>query len=180
MRRFFKIFLTFAKIGVFTFGGGYSMLPIMQRDLVERKAWLSTEELKDYFSVSHCLPGIITVNNAVFIGHKQGGRIGGIAAALGVIFPSIAVILIVAAFLTRYSNIPAVRYAFSGIRVCVLVLIVNAIVKMWKDAMVDLGSLAVFFMVFAVSVFTNFSVAILIVTAAAAGIGIKAVRRLHK
>ena len=156
------------------------MLPLLQRDLVEKKNWLSADELTDFFSVSHCLPGIITVNNAIFIGHKHGGRAGGVAAALGVVFPSVTVILIVAAFLTRFSDIPAVQHAFSGIRVCVCVLLINAVLRMWSNAMVDRWALVIFMVIFTVSVFTSFPVAILIVAAAATGIGIKAVRRRLK
>ena len=180
MRQLIKIFLTFARIGVFTFGGGYSMLPMFQRDLVEKNEWLTEAEMTDYFSVSQCLPGIIAVNTSVFIGHKQGGRAGGIAAALGVISPSIIIILIIAAFITRFSDIPVVQHAFAGIRVCVTVLIINTIIKLWKSAIVDKAALAIFAVVFAVSVFTSFPVVILVVAAGSVGIGVKALRRHAK
>ena len=180
MRLLIKIFLTFARIGVFTFGGGYSMLPMFQRDLVEKNGWLTEAELTDYFSVSQCLPGIIAVNTSVFIGHKRGGRAGGVAAALGVIFPSIAIILIIAAFITRFSDIPAVQHAFSGIRVCVTVLIINTIIKLWKSAIVDKAALIIFAVVFSVSVFTSFPVVLLVVAAGSVGIGVKALRRHAK
>ena len=177
MRQFIKIFLTFARIGAFTFGGGYSMLPMFQRDLVEKNGWLTETEMTDFFSVSQCLPGIIAVNTSVFVGHKQAGRAGGIAAALGIITPSIAIIMIIAAFITRFSDIPAVQNAFAGIRACVCVLIINTIIKLWKSAIVDKISLLIFAVVFAVSFFTSLPVAVLVVAAGAVGIGIKALRR---
>ena len=177
MRKFIKIFLIFARIGAFTFGGGYSMLPMFQRDLVEKNGWLTESEMTDYFSVGQCLPGIIAVNTSVFVGHKQAGRTGGIAAALGVITPSIIIILVIAAFISRFSDIPAVQHAFAGIRACVCVLIINTVIKLWKSAIVDKISLAIFAIVFVISVFTSFPVAVLVVAAGVAGIGIKTLKR---
>ena len=180
MRKYVKIFLTFARIGAFTFGGGYSMLPIMQRDFVAKNGWLTESELTDFFSVSQCLPGIIAVNTSVLVGNKLAGRTGGLAAALGMISPSILVILIIAAFISNFSDIPAVQHAFSGIRVCVCVMIFNTVIKLWKSAVVDKFSLAIFAAVFAVSVFTSIPVAAVILAAGAVGIGLKSLRRRVK
>ena len=177
MKKYLKIFITFARIGVLTFGGGYSMLPMFQRDLVEKNKWITEKELTDFFSVSQCVPGIIAVNTSIFAGHRYGGRAGGITAALGMISPSIAIILIIAAFITRFSDIPAVQHAFAGIRVCVCVLIINTVIKLWKSAVVDKAALCIFIVVFAVSVFTNFPVAILVVASGVVGIGLMALRR---
>ena len=180
MRQFIEIFLIFARVGIFTFGGGFSMLPLLQRDLVEKRGWLTDAEVVDFFSLGQCLPGIIAINTSIFIGHKQGGRAGGIAAALGVLFPSVTVILIIAAFIARFSDIPEVQSAFSGIRVCVCALIVNAVTKLWKSSIVDKASFVVFVAAFAVAVFINFPVALLILAAAIIGISIKALRRHGK
>ena len=180
MRLYIKIFLTFARIGAFTFGGGYSMLPMLQRDIVEKNEWITEAELTDYFSISQCLPGIIAVNVSILIGHKRTGRTGGIVAAFGVVAPSIIIILIIAAFIARFSDIPAVQHAFAGIRVCVSVLIINTVLKLWKSAIVDKTSLAIFSVVFAVSVLTSFPVAVLVVAAGAVGLGITALRRRAK
>ena len=177
MRLLIKIFLIFARIGVFTFGGGYSMLPMFQRDIVEKNGWLTEAEMTDFFSVSQCLPGIIAINTSIFIGHKRAGRAGGLVAAFGVAAPSVIIILIIAAFISRFADIPAVQHAFAGIRVCVSVLIINTIIKLWKSAIVDKPSLVIFIIVFAISVFTSFPVAILVIAAGAVGIGIKALRR---
>ena len=180
MLNLIKLYLTFARIGAFTFGGGYSMLPIFQRDLVEKNGWLTEAEMTDFFSISQCLPGIIAVNTSVFIGYKRAGPAGGAAAALGMATPSIAIILIIASLITRFSDIPAVQHAFAGIRVCVCVLIINTVAKLWKTAIVDKATLAIFVAVFAVSVFTDFPVAVLVIAAGAVGISIKALRRRAK
>jgi chromate transporter len=176
MRSLFKIFLTFSRIGALTFGGGYSMLPMFQRELVEKNKWLSEEELADYYSISQCLPGIIAVNTASLAGYKHKGRAGGIAASLGVIFPSIVIILIIAAFLSNFSDIPIVQHAFAGIRVCVSVLIINTVIKLWKHAVTDKASLVIFIIVFAASLFTGLPTVVLIVAAGAVGIGLMAIR----
>ena len=180
MRQFIKVFLAFARVGAFTFGGGYSMLPIFQRDLVEKKGWLTAEEMADFYSVSQCLPGIIAVNTSILTGHKRYGGAGGVAAALGIAFPSIAIILVIAAFITRFSEIPIFGHAFAGIRVSVCVLIANSVIKLWKSAIVDKASLLIYATVFGVSVFTSFPVAVLVIAAGVAGVVIKAKRRHSK
>ena len=92
MNQYLDLFLTFAKVGVMTFGGGYAMLPILQREVVERKGWATEEELMDYFAIGQCTPGIIAVNTATFIGQKLNGVFGGIFATLGFVFPSLVII----------------------------------------------------------------------------------------
>ena len=94
MKLLFELFFVFAKIGVMTFGGGYAMLPILQREIVEKKKWTTDEELMDYFAVGQCTPGVIAVNTATFIGQKMKGILGGIVATLGVVFPSLLIISI--------------------------------------------------------------------------------------
>ena len=177
MRPLVKLFLVFARIGVCTFGGGYSMLPMFQRELVQKTRWLTKEELTDYYSVSQCIPGIIAVNTSALAGYKNFGRIGGMIAAFGIIAPSIAIILLIAAFISNFSEIPAVQSAFAGVRVCVCVLIVNTIIKLWKSAVVDAVSLLIFLSVFAVSFFTSLPAAILVIAAGLVGIGYKAILR---
>jgi len=172
-----KLFLTFAYIGAFTFGGGYSMLPMFQRELVEKNNWLTEEEMTDLFSIGQCLPGIIAVNTAVFVGHKHKGALGGAIAALGVVVPSIVVIMLIAAFLANFADIPAVQRAFIGLRVCVSVLIINAVVKLRKHAIVDLPSILIFITVFLLSMFTSLHVAILVVASGFCGIVISSLRK---
>ena len=172
-----KLFLTFAYIGAFTFGGGYSMLPMFQRELVEKNGWVTEEEITDFFSICQCLPGIIAANTAVFVGYKHKGVLGGIVAALGVATPSIVVILIIAAFLTYFADIPTVQRAFVGIRVCVSVLIVNAVIKLRKHSIVDLPSVLIFLVVFLLSVLTNLHIALLVAAAGVSGIVISSIRK---
>ena len=111
MNLYLDLFLTFAKVGVCTFGGGYAMLPILQREVVENKGWATEEELTDYFAIGQCTPGVIAVNTATFIGYKYKGIIGGILTTLGVVFPSLIIITLIAAFLSNFAHIPAVQHA---------------------------------------------------------------------
>lgn len=170
MNIFLELFTSFAKVGVMTFGGGYAMIPILEREIVDNKGWATSEELMDYYAVGQCTPGIIAVNTATFIGHKIKGKLGGIFATLGVVFPSVLIICIIAGLLTNFADIPAVQSAFAGIRVCVCVLIFNAVVKLWKSAVKDKGALLLCLAVFVCSVFFNISPIIFVILCACAGI----------
>ena len=127
------LFLTFAKVGVMTFGGGMAMLPILQREVVERKNWATEDELGDYYAIGQCTPGIIAVNTATFVGQKQGGIAGGIVATLGMVFPSLVIITALAGLIAAFSHLAWVQHAFAGIRVCVCVLIFNTVLKLAKQ-----------------------------------------------
>lgn len=176
MKELVYLFLLFARIGGLTFGGGYAMLPILQRELVDNRGWVTEEELADYYAIGQCTPGIIAVNTATFIGAKRKGIIGGIVATIGVVFPSMVIISIIAAFLQNFADYPVVIHAFAGIRVCVCVLILNAIIKLWKKAVIDLPTLIIFLVVAAGSVFTSLSPVIYVIGAAVAGIIIQNIR----
>ena len=126
MREYWDLFWAFAKVGVMTFGGGYAMLPILQRELVDQRQWVTEEELMDYFAIGQCTPGIIAVNTATFIGQKRGGSLGGIASTLGVIFPSMVIISLLAGLIANFSHLAWVQNAFAGIQVAVSLLIVRA------------------------------------------------------
>ena len=104
----FKIFFSFFKIGLFTFGGGYAMLPLMRAELVEKHQWITDDELLDYFSVSQCTPGVIAVNVSTFVGHKTGGVFGAVTATSAVVLPSLIIILSIASVLTKYMGNPYV------------------------------------------------------------------------
>lgn len=135
MNIYLDLFLTFAKVGVCTFGGGYAMLPILQREVVEKKKWATDEELTDYFAIGQCTPGIIAVNTATFIGHKYKGILGGILATLGVVFPSLIIITIIAAFLQNFASYPVVAHALAGINAAVVALIAVSVVKLGKTTL---------------------------------------------
>ena len=128
MRELWELFWTFAKIGVVTFGGGLSMLPVLQREIVEKRAWASEDELLDYYAIGQCTPGVIAVNTATFVGNKRKGISGGIVATLGLVFPSLIIITLIAAFLRNISELEAVQNAFAGIRACVCVLVSHAVI----------------------------------------------------
>ena len=164
------LFLSFAKVGVMTFGGGYAMIPILEREIVDRQGWASSEELMDYYAVGQCTPGVIAVNTATFIGYKVAGNLGGIVATLGVVFPSVVIITLIAGILTSFADIPAVRSAFSAIRVCVCVLIFNAVLKLWKGAVKDKAAAVIFAVVFGLSVFFDISPVLFVLLCGIAGI----------
>ena len=167
------MFVTFAKVGVMTFGGGYAMLPILQREVVDNKGWATEEGLMDYFAIGQCTPGVIAVNTATFIGQKKKGVLGGVIATLGVVFPSLIIISLLAGVIEAFSHVAWVQHAFGGIRVCVCVLILNAVVKLYRKAVVDKPTLAIFLAVALGSFFTPLSPVVFVVLAAAAGILLK-------
>lgn len=176
MKELLEIFLTFCKIGALTFGGGYAMLPIIQKDVVENKRWATEEEVMDYYAVAQCLPGIIAINTATFIGQKIKGKTGGIAAAVGVAFPSLVVIMIIAAFIQNFIELELVQAAFYGVRIAVAALVVDAIIKMWKKSMKDLWCYGIYLLVFVLSVCFDVSTIILVLAAVIAGIVISSVK----
>lgn len=173
MNIFLKLFLSFAKVGVMTFGGGYAMLPILQREIVEKNHWATEEELMDYFAIGQCTPGVIAVNTATFIGQKLRGIRGGIAATLGVVFPSVVIISLLAGVIEAFSHLTWVQHAFGGIRICVCVLILNAVVKLCKKAIVDKITLALFVLVTAGAYFLDISPVVFVLLAGITGIVVK-------
>ena len=164
-----KLFAAFARVGVLTFGGGYAMIPMLEREIVDRHGWATSEELMDYYAVGQCTPGVIAVNTATFIGYKTAGNIGGVVATLGVLFPSFVIISVIAGVLQNFADIPAVKSAFAGIRVCVCVLIFNSVLKLWKGAVKDKAALALCLLVFVLSVFFQISPVVFVLFCAAAG-----------
>ena len=177
----FDLFCAFFRIGLFTFGGGYAMLPLLQREIVEKKHWATEEELLDYFAVGQCTPGIIAVNTATFVGFKEKKLSGAIFATLGIVSPSLVIITVIAALLSNFAHIAAVQNAFAGIRVAVCVLILNSIVKLWKKSVVDKLTLGVFIAVFLGSVLlSHVSPVVFIVAAAVLGIVVRVWLRTGK
>ena len=180
LKELLSLFLTFAKVGVMTFGGGYAMLPILQREVVENKGWATDEELTDYFAIGQCTPGVIAVNTATFIGQKRAGIAGGIVATLGVVFPSLLIILALAGVITSFSHLTWVQHAFAGIRVCVCVLIFNAVLKLWKSAVKDVWGLLIFLAVLAASLLTSLSPVWYVLAAGVAGVLIQNLKGAKK
>lgn len=137
MKPYVSLFFTFAKIGVCTFGGGYAMLPILQRELVDNKGWATEEELADYYAVGQCTPGVIAVNTATFVGYNRMGWLGGVVATLGVVFPCLVIIMAIAAFLSNFMHLDVVVHAFNGVRAGVVALILSSVLKLLKTSLVD-------------------------------------------
>ena len=156
MNLYFDLFWTFAKIGVCTFGGGYAMLPILQRELVEKRDWTTEAELSDYFAIGQCTPGIIAVNTATFVGHKLKGPVGGVVATQGLVFPCLVIIMLIAAFLQNFAELPAVIHAFNGVRACVCALILSSVLKLRKSTVVDVPTAIIFVAVAVLAVVGNF------------------------
>ena len=128
-----ELFLIFFKIGAFTFGGGYAMLPFIQREISEKKKWVSEKDILDIIAISESTPGPIAINSATFVGYKTCGFFGAFCATLGVVLPSFIIILIISFFLRQFQEIKAVQYAFYGIRAGVLALLIKALISMYKQ-----------------------------------------------
>lgn len=152
MKILWDLFSTFFRIGAFTFGGGYAMLSLIQKEIVESKKWATDEEVLDYYAVSQCTPGVIAVNLATFIGQKKKGVIGAVAATFGVVLPSLIIITIIAAVLQNFMEYQIVQHVFGGIRVAVAVLIVNAVCTLGKKALADKLCIGISIVAFLVSV----------------------------
>ena len=176
MKELFDLFWTFCKIGALTFGGGYAMLPLIQREIVENKKWSTEKEILDYYAVGQCTQGVIAVNTATFIGYKLRGIIGGIVATLGVIFPSIVIILIIATFLQNFADLAIVQSAFAGIRVAVVALIITTVVKLIKSSIKDYLGVIIAIIAFVISAFIGLSPVYVVIAAALTGFISKGLR----
>ena len=176
MKDLLELYLTFCKIGAFTFGGGYSMMPMIQKEVVEKHKWATDEEVLNYYAVGQCTPGVIAVNTSTFIGYKRRGTIGGIVATAGMITPSLIIIIIIAAFLQNFAHIEFVQHAFAGIRVAVAALVIQAVVKMWSTGVKDVIGFVIFAVAFLVSLIFNVSPIFVVVGAIAIGIAVSVLK----
>ena len=181
MKELWELYITFVQIGCVTFGGGYAMLPILERELVDKRHWTTMDDLRDYFSIGQCTPGVIAMNVSTFIGQKKDGVKGALAAGLGFLTGPLVIITLIAAFLQNFAQYPVVQHAFAGIRVCVCVLILQAVLRLWKKSVVDGIALAIYLTVFALNAFSpvlpvKIPAAVLVILAGCVGIFIS-VRR---
>jgi len=170
MKKLIELFIIFMKIGSVAFGGGYAMLPILQKEFVVNRQWATDEELMDYFAIGQCTPGIISINVATFIGNKQKGVMGAIVSTLGFVTVPITIILLIATFLSNFADLEIVNHAFAGIRVAVCVLILNAIERLWKKSVINTVSFVLFAVIFILTIFTEISPALFVIVAGVAGI----------
>ncbi len=132
-----KLFISFLKIGAFSFGGGYAMLPLIKKEIIEVHGWMTAKEFIDILAVVEMTPGPIAINSATFLGHEVAGILGSVVATIAVVLPSIVIILFIAHFLSRFKKSPYVDWAFKGIRPVVLGLIISASITVSKDAFID-------------------------------------------
>lgn len=170
MNELFDLFKTFCRIGGLTFGGGYAMLPMLQKEVVEEKEWATSEELLDYYAVGQATPGIIAVNTATFVGYKVRGVLGAFFATTGVVFPSFIIIMTIATFLQNFSKYLVVQHAFAGIRVAVGVLILEAIIALFKKSVVDKTGIIIFVVTVMVGVLLNISPIYIVISACLLGL----------
>lgn len=169
MKKLLKIYWIFAKMGACCFGGGYAMLSLLQKVIVEQYGWITEEELMDYYAIGQCTPGVIAVNTSTFVGHKLAGAPGSIAATLGFISPSVLIIIVVAAFLESFASNPIVNHALAGIRVCVCVLILDAVLKLGKKSVKDNISRGIFLVTTVLAFFTDIPTVVLVLSAGVVG-----------
>lgn len=132
IKNLFNLYFSFAKIGTFTIGGGLAMMPMMQSELIEKRKWITDEELIDYYAVGQSTPGIVAVNVATFVGYKQMGIIGGVFATLGMVTPSLVIIMILASLINSINDFPIIQKALKGINVVVAALLTSTIINFMK------------------------------------------------
>ena len=169
MKELFDLFLTFARVGGLTFGGGYAMLPMLQKEVVEKRHWATEEEIMDYYALGQCTPGIIAINVATFIGYKNRGVLGAIFSTAGMVFPSLIIITIIAAFLQNFAELTLVKNAFAGIRICVGVLVLNAVKTLWKKGVLDKATMAIAVIVFLGMILLDVSPVVFVIGSGVAG-----------
>lgn len=155
MKILLDLYITFFKIGAFTFGGGYAMLPLLQRELVDKRKWITEEEMLDYYAIGQTTPGIIAVNTSTFCGRKRKGNLGGVFASLGFITPSIIIITLIANFLKEFSHLLIIQHAFAGIRIAVSALVLNTVINMVKKTANTKTKILIFVLTFiAIGIFS--------------------------
>lgn len=180
MITYFMLFFIFAKIGGLTFGGGYAMLPMLQHEIVHKHGFATEKEITDYYAISQCTPGIIAINIATFIGYKKAGILGGIIATLGITFPSVVIITLIASFLQNFTDYSIINHAFNGIQICVCILIFESVRNLWKKTVINTITFIIFSFVFISSVLLNISPVVLIIISGIAGIIFKKFEKLEE
>lgn len=170
MKVLIQLYVAWFKMGLFTFGGGYAMLPMIQQEVIEKYHWATEDEIMDYYAIGQCTPGIIAVNTATFVGYYQKGIIGGIVSTLGVVSPSFIIIGIIASLITNFAEIEIVQHALKGINVAVCVLMFVAIQNLWKKNIKNIGSFCIFALALILAIFTDISTVYLVILAGILGV----------
>ncbi len=169
-RELLNLYWAFFRIGAFTFGGGYAMLPILEKEIVEKYKWATLEEIMDYFAIGQCTPGVIAVNTATFVGYKNRGVLGGITATLGVVSPSIVIISLIALVLESVYKNPIAQHAFAGIGVAVCAVLIQAVAKIGKSGLIDKVTWIIGIAAFLLAFFLKASTIVIIIAAGIAGV----------
>lgn len=165
-----ELYTAFFKVGLFTFGGGLAMLPIIEREVVDNKKWATYEELLDYYAVSQSTPGIIMVNVSTFIGYKERGLIGGIVSTLGVVSPSLIIITLIASLIENFASISYVQSALKGIAAGISAIMISSLIKLGKSSIKDILGVVLCVIGFVISFFTKISIIYVVVFGIAVGI----------
>ena len=180
MKTLWDLYSTWFRMGLFTFGGGYAMLPMIQREVIEKHHWATEDEIMDYYAIGQVTPGIIAVNTATFVGYQVKGVIGGIIATLGVVSPSLVLISIIAGLITNFSELAVIQHALKGIQVAVCVLMYTAVTKLYKQGVKDIAGFVIFACALVLAYFTNISTVFLVILAGISGYVIYTVRNRRK
>lgn len=170
MKLLWDLYLTWFKMGLFTFGGGYAMLPMIQKEVIDKHHWATEEEIMNYYAIGQCTPGIIAVNTATFVGYYLKGVVGGVIATLGVISPSVIIITVIAALISNFMEIEMVKHALLGINVAVCALMIKSISGLWKKSIKNIGSFTVFVIALLLSVLTDISTVYLVILSGILGV----------
>lgn len=153
---YWQLFITFFKIGAFTFGGGLAMIPLISKEIVEKKKWMTDDEMLDMVAIAESTPGVIAVNSATFVGYRVGKIIGAIIATVGVTLPSFIIICVISFFYDKFMEIEVIKWAFLGIKACVAILILNAGLKLLKNVKKNVYSVIIILVAFLISLFFSF------------------------
>ncbi len=170
MKKLINLYLSFFRIGLFTFGGGYAMLPMLKHEVVDKHKWVTEDEMLDIYAIGQCTPGIIAINTATYIGYQQAGVLGGIVATLGEITPSLIIITIIASVLQQFMDVAILMNAFNGIRIAVCALLFNTVYTMAKTNLKSKFAIALFAVTLVLCLFTSISTIFIIIIAAASGL----------
>ena len=179
MAEYLKIFASFFKIGLFTFGGGYAMLPFFRQELIDKRKYIKEEELLDYYSIGQCTPGIIAVNVATFTGYKIKSIGGALMATFAIVLPSLIIIMALAGVLNIFSDNEVVKHAFAGIRIGVIALILNEVINLAKKTIKSKYQIAIFVLIAAVLFGFHLSAVAAVIIAAGIGV-LKFLRGKHQ
>ena len=169
MREYLELFGAFIVIGVTTFGGGYAIVPVLDRELIKKRGWITMDEVLDFYTIAQITPGIILVNMATFVGYKRKGIFGGVLATIGIVLPGISLMLLISLFVRNFAEYPVVQHAFAGIRIAVCALILDTIIRLLKGHLKNYKSVAICVIAFSLSAVFSISPVYVILGAGIAG-----------